>query len=104
MACGTPVVSTDCPSGPREILEDEAGLLVPTEDPEAMAEALRALLSDPLLRERVGRRGKARVEERYSLGTMVSAYERLFEEVVSAGGVDLRAERKTPETRSSSSE
>jgi len=50
MACGTPVVSTDCPSGPREILEDEAGLLVPTEDPEAMAEALRALLSDPLLR------------------------------------------------------
>ena len=104
MACGTPVVSTDCPSGPREILEDEAGLLVPAEDPVAMAEALRTLLSDPLLRERVGRRGKARVEERYSLGTMVSAYERLFEEVVSAGGVDLRAERKTPETRSSSSE
>jgi glycosyltransferase involved in cell wall biosynthesis len=104
MACGTPVVSTDCPSGPREILEGEAGLLVPNEDPAAMAGALQALLSDPLLRERVGRRGKARVEERYSLGKMVSAYERLFEDVVATDRVGLRAERKTPETRSSSSE
>jgi len=104
MACGTPVVSTDCPSGPREILEGGAGLLVPNENPAAMAKALQALLSDPLLRERVGRRGKARVEERYSLGKMVSAYERLFEDVVATDRVGLRAERKTPDTRSSSSE
>jgi len=104
MACGTPVVSTDCPSGPREILEGGAGLLVPNENPAAMAKALQALLSDPLLRERVGRRGKARVEERYSLRKMVSAYERLFEDVVATDRVGLRAERKTPDTRSSSSE
>jgi glycosyltransferase involved in cell wall biosynthesis len=45
MACGTPVVATDCPSGPAEILEDGRwGQLVPIGEPNAMATAiLRAL-------------------------------------------------------------
>jgi glycosyltransferase involved in cell wall biosynthesis len=49
LACGTPVVSTDCPSGPREILDDGAfGPLVPVGDPQALAVALEETLSDPL--------------------------------------------------------
>lgn len=48
MACGTPVVSTDCPSGPREILEDgKWGRLVPPEDYKALAEAMLATLNEP---------------------------------------------------------
>lgn len=48
MACGTPVVSTDCPSGPRTILEDgEHGPLVPVGDHEALAEATATTLEDP---------------------------------------------------------
>jgi glycosyltransferase involved in cell wall biosynthesis len=48
MACGTPVVSTDCPHGPREILEDgRLGPLVPPENPDAMADAITRTLDHP---------------------------------------------------------
>ena len=47
MACGARVVSTDCPSGPREILEDGRwGALVPVGDAEALALAMEAALDD----------------------------------------------------------
>jgi glycosyltransferase involved in cell wall biosynthesis len=48
MACGTPVISTDCPSGPREILRDpNEGLLVPMEDPKELSRAIARRLEDP---------------------------------------------------------
>lgn len=41
MACGCPVVSTDCPTGPTEILQNgEYGTLVPVDDPEALGQAI----------------------------------------------------------------
>jgi glycosyltransferase involved in cell wall biosynthesis len=51
MALGTPVIATDCPSGPRALLEDgKAGLLVPPGDVEALANAIERLHTDTLLR------------------------------------------------------
>lgn len=48
MACGCPVISTDCPSGPREILEGEKyGHLVSVGDVEAMSEAMFEVLQNP---------------------------------------------------------
>jgi glycosyltransferase involved in cell wall biosynthesis len=48
LACGCPVVSTDCPSGPREILDEgRVGPLVPIGDDAALAEAIEAILDDP---------------------------------------------------------
>lgn len=48
LALGTPVVATDCRSGPREILQDgRLGPLVPVGDPESMAEAMARMLDAP---------------------------------------------------------
>jgi glycosyltransferase involved in cell wall biosynthesis len=58
MACGCPVVSTDCPSGPAEILERGAyGPLVPVGDDAALAEAILSVLETPPDPERL--RGRA---------------------------------------------
>jgi glycosyltransferase involved in cell wall biosynthesis len=51
MACGTPVVTADNSSLPEAI--GDAGLLVPTNDSAALAGALSALISEPILRDRV---------------------------------------------------
>jgi glycosyltransferase involved in cell wall biosynthesis len=58
LACGTPVVSTDCPYGPREILQDgRYGTLVPVGDARAMASALQAALDQDVDRKFLMRRG-----------------------------------------------
>jgi glycosyltransferase involved in cell wall biosynthesis len=70
MACGCPVVSTDCPSGPAEILERGAyGPLVPVGDAAALADAIARVLAQPPDRERLRRRAQdfsaERVAQRY---------------------------------------
>ncbi|VAW79915.1 Alpha-1,4-N-acetylgalactosamine transferase PglJ [hydrothermal vent metagenome] len=77
--CGCPVVSTDCPSGPAEILKNgEFGRLVPVGDVKAMAEAL-----DTVLDERIdGRVLRARGEE-FSVDRAVANYSELFGQLVS---------------------
>lgn len=48
MALGVPIVSTDCNAGPREVLADgRCGLLVPVDDPEALARGIIEVLSNP---------------------------------------------------------
>lgn len=48
LAHGVPVVATDCPTGPRYVLQGGAvGDLVPVEDPDALATAVLAFLDDP---------------------------------------------------------
>lgn len=60
LAAGTPVVSTDCESGPAEILADgEYGKLVPVRDPAALADAIAAMLNQPRRSEVLQQRAAA---------------------------------------------
>jgi glycosyltransferase involved in cell wall biosynthesis len=70
LASGCPVVSTDCPSGPREILADGIyGPLTSVGDDEAMAAAIVDVLDAPLPRERLIARG-----QEFSVGRAVDRY------------------------------
>jgi glycosyltransferase involved in cell wall biosynthesis len=61
MSVGTPVISTDCPFGPSEIIEHGAsGILVPVGAPEEMAEQIIALMKDPGRRDVLAAAGKER--------------------------------------------
>ena len=59
LAVGCPVVSTDCPSGPAEILDGGSyGRLVPVQDDAALAQAIAATLDEPPRRERLRERAR----------------------------------------------
>ncbi len=74
LACGTPVVSTDCPTGPVEILAaGDYGRLVPVGDAEALGAALLATLATPPDRARLQRRAQD-----YTLDTVTDRYLDLF--------------------------
>ena len=66
MACGVPCVASACDSGPAEIIRNGVdGLLVPPENVDALADALRQLISDEAKRARLGRRA-VEVTSRFS--------------------------------------
>lgn len=82
LACGCPVVSTDCPSGPREILEDGAiGPLVPVYDDHALAAAILTVLATPPDRAKLLRRAEC-----FRIDDGVDAYLRVLAAQVAARG------------------
>ena len=79
MACGCPVVATDCPGGTREILADGAhGRLVPVGDVAALAEAMKQTLADPPARKRLESRAAD-----FSFERSVDSYEAEIERLCS---------------------
>lgn len=82
LACGLPVVCTDCAGGVRDIIEDTVnGMLVPKENAPALAQALGRLMTDAELRRRLSARAPE-VVERFSMSKVMGAWERLLSEVV----------------------
>lgn len=64
MALGVPVISTACPGGPREILQEgRVGLLVPSGDSQAMCDAMHRIASDASLRSELGLVGPHRAQD-----------------------------------------
>jgi glycosyltransferase involved in cell wall biosynthesis len=78
-ACGVPVVASRFGGFPEVVRDGETGLLVPPQDPAALAAALRGLLADPERRVRMGQAGREWVHERFH-------WDRVAERVLEAYG------------------
>jgi glycosyltransferase involved in cell wall biosynthesis len=86
MACGMPVIATDCPRGPREIVRPGVdGLLVPPEDVHALALAMHRLMCDEVERRRLASRA-AEVASRFAPDKVMGLWEELLSTVIEQSG------------------
>ncbi len=89
LACGLPVISTDCPSGPREILDDgRYGSLIPVRDPMAIVAAIEDFLSHRQEWQQVAQVGRESVRERFDIRRVVEQLERILESVARAKSLE----------------
>ena len=77
LACGLPIISTDCPSGPREILapyrENEYGVLVPVNDKDALICSMKEMMTNHNLREKYREKAQKRADD-FDKGRIVKKF------------------------------
>jgi glycosyltransferase involved in cell wall biosynthesis len=76
MACGVPVVASDV--GDTAVVVGDCGAIVPPGDDAAIAAGCAALLADPARRMALGARSRQRIQERFSLESVVARYEAVY--------------------------
>jgi len=85
MAAGLPVVSTAVGGVPELVREGETGLLVPSEDAGALAQALQALVDDPVRRQAMGATARQHAVAHFDIRHTVRMYEELYERLLAKG-------------------
>jgi len=78
MVAGVPVVASRAGGNPEAVADGKTGLLVPPGDADALALAILGLLRDPARARAMGRAGRERARERFSIGSMVAAVEESY--------------------------
>ena len=79
LACNVPIVSTNAPYGPQEIIQDgRNGFLVPTANPEALADRIIRILNTSTLREEFTVEGLRIVHEKFSIENIIKQYENIL--------------------------
>jgi glycosyltransferase involved in cell wall biosynthesis len=87
MAAGLAVVATAVGGTPEVVLDGVTGLLVPPGNPDALAGAMATLLRDCDLRHTMGRAGRERVAEHFTVERMVRQTQTLYERLLKTRGV-----------------
>lgn len=82
MASAKPVVATRVGGNAELVAEGETGMLVPSEDSDALAEHITELLLNRMHARTLGQNGRARVEKRFRMSIMLNEYRKLYEEAL----------------------
>ncbi|MGI5817369.1 MAG: GT4 family glycosyltransferase PelF [Armatimonadota bacterium] len=82
MAAGKAVIATDVGGCAEAVVDGETGLIVPPENPRALAEAMLALLADRERTREMGRAGRERVEREFTVDRMVEQHLHVYEQLV----------------------
>jgi GalNAc-alpha-(1->4)-GalNAc-alpha-(1->3)-diNAcBac-PP-undecaprenol alpha-1,4-N-acetyl-D-galactosaminyltransferase len=78
MACGLPVISTDCPSGPGEIIiSGDNGILVPNQEIDSLAKAMADLMSNPERRQKLSKNAHLALSK-FELDVIVNQWQKLL--------------------------
>ena len=85
MASALPVLATDVGGNAELVAAGRTGVIVPPQDPEAMARALADLVADPGWAHSLGRAGRDDVERRFSMDSMVATYQGLYDRLLVRG-------------------
>jgi len=85
MACGLPVIATNCSSLPELIEDGEGGFLCGLGDVDDFADKISLLAGDYQLRKEMGEYNREKVEREFTLGRMISEYQQLFAKVLQRG-------------------
>ncbi|MFQ6126640.1 MAG: glycosyltransferase family 4 protein [Candidatus Heimdallarchaeota archaeon] len=83
LACGKPVITTKYVAASKDIAANELGIVVPPKDEQRLASAIIQLLSNTKSRNRMGQKGRAIVETKYSYAKIAKQYEIVFESLIS---------------------
>jgi len=82
MAAGKPVVATEVGGIPELVVQGVTGVIVPPQDVQALAEAIKALLSDEPRALTMGAAGRERVQRHFSIDAMIAKTEALYQELL----------------------
>lgn len=86
-ACSRPIVTTDAP-GCREIVQDgRNGILVPAKDVAALADAIERLAGDFVLRQTMGKEGRALAESEFSLDSVIARTLAVYDRLLANAGI-----------------
>ena len=82
MACGKACIATDIP-GSRDIIENGTnGILIPSENVDALAQAMKEMANSFSLRQRLGEAARKRIEDYFTIDKEVMAHEKLYSELL----------------------
>ena len=98
MGVGLPIVTTDVGGNPEVVVDGETGMIVPPQEPSALADAIDAMCKRRETWAAMGRAGRDRVVTEFEIGRMVRQYEELYRRLLArrtAGGSSTKG--NTPE-------